>query len=275
MGCSKSESSGGGTPTPPPPPPPPPPVALTCITSAISQVNSGLKSESGLTTFYDINLNVIRILVYDSASNIKAFEANFNYITSDSVRIDAYQYLKLDATKRVVLFVTKSDLKSPATADEYKFEYIYNSQGYLVTKNLYINGSKVPNFRTIYTYTNNFLTKCLMTAVSSGNLKILESDLTYDNTVSIKTWIYTFPDAFEGYMYYTALNFGNRPLNPLKQVITKIYNANGTILDTWTTNYSGYIVNSNGYLTYGVASGDLQQGIASFYGKTNFYYQCR
>jgi hypothetical protein len=189
--------------------------------------------------------------------------------------LDAYQYFRLDAGKRVTLFVTKSDLKNPSTSDDYRFEYFYNTQGYLESKNLFINRSKLPNFRTAYTYSNNLVTKCVMTAVSSGNLKVLESDLIYNTSLNIKTWMYTFPDALEGYMYFTVLNFGNRPTNPLQQVTTKIYNTStGAVLDTWITNYSGYKVDSNGYLTYGIASGDLQQGMAMFYGKTNFYYLC-
>lgn len=275
MGCGKKNGSGSGGTTPPPPPPPTPPVVTTCIPSGISQVNSGIKSESALTAYYNSSYDVTRIIIYDSSASVKKFDVDLNYITPDSVRIDAYQYLKLDAQKRVVLFVSRSDMKNPSTADEYKFEYIYNGQGYLESKNLFINGSKLPNFRTIYTYSNNQLIKCVMTAVSSGNLKVLESDLVYDNTINIKTWIYTFPDAFEGYMFYTALNFGNRPVNPLQQVTTRIYTpSTGALLDTWSTNYSGYKVDANGYLTYGIANGDLQQGIASFYGKTNFYYLC-
>ncbi|KAA9042119.1 hypothetical protein FW778_08905 [Ginsengibacter hankyongi] len=114
-----------------------------------------------------------------------------------------------------------------------------------------------------------------MTAASSGNLKVLESTLTYDNSLKIKNWIYTFPDALEGYVYLTVLNFGNHAANPLKQVVTKIYDpSSGNLLDTWTTNYGNYKVDLNGYLLSGEASGDLQQGIAAFYGKTNFYYSC-
>ena len=114
-----------------------------------------------------------------------------------------------------------------------------------------------------------------MTAASSGNLKVLESALTYDNSLKIKNWIYTFPDALEGYVYLTVLNFGNHASNPLKQVVTKIYDpSSGHLLDTWTTNYGNYKVDLNGYLLSGEASGDLQQGIAAFYGQTNFYYSC-
>lgn len=272
IGCSKKDNNPV---TPPPSPPPTPPVATICIISGISQVNSGSKSEAALTANYDGNYNVTRLSIYDSINNIKRFDASLNYITSDSIRIDGYQYLRLDAGKRVILFVTKSDMANPATADDYRFEYSYNAQGYLETKNLFINGSKLPNFKSVYTYTNNLLTKCVMTAVSSGNIKVLESDLTYITSTTVKGWIYTFPDAIEGYMYFTVLNFGNRPINPLQQVVTKIYNTTtGAILDTWSTNYSGYKVDANGYLTYGIASGDMQQGMAMFYGKTNFYYQC-
>lgn len=276
IGCSKDNGGGGGgNPTPTPTPIPPSPTATTCIISGISQVNSGTKSESNLTIFYDNNYNVTRIVNYDSLNNKKYSDVNFTYVTSDSIRIDAFQYIKLDAGKRVIVFVTKSDLVDPANADNYRFEYFYNSQGYLETKNLYINGSKLPNFKTIYIYTNNQLTKCIMTAASSANQKVLESDLTYNNSITLKTWIYPFPDAIEGYMYPTVLNFGNRPANPLQQVVTKIYNSStGALLDTWTTNYGGYKMDANGYLIYGVASGDLQEGIASFYGKTNFYYAC-
>ena len=276
ISCSKSDSGGGGgTTPPPPPPPPPPPSATTCIISGVSQVNSGSKTEYGLTAQYNAGYNATRLLIYDSTKNINRFDVTLNYATNDSVRIDQYQYFKLDASNRIISFVTKSDLTDPIAADDYKFEYIYNNQGYLATKNLYINGGKIANLNTTYTYNNNILTKCLMIAPSSGNLKVLESDLIFDNSVTIKNWIYTFPDAFESYVFSTALNFGIRPSNPLSQVITKIYNpATGILLDTWTTNYNGYKVDTNGYITYGVANGNLQEGIATFYGKTNFYYVC-
>lgn len=247
----------------------------TCVISAISQVNSGAVSESSLSAFYNSNYDVTKLIVYDSVHNTKNFETDFSYITADSVRINQYQYFIRDANKRIIHFSTKSDLADLKNADDYLFEYSYNDKGYLVSKYLYINGSPTPNFKTVYTYTNNLLTGCVMTAVSSGNPKVLESTLTYDNTFAIKNWIYTFPDAIEGWMYLTVLNFGNRPSSPLKQVVTKIYDpSSGTLLDTWTTNYSNYNVNENGYIVSGEAKGDLQQGIAAFYGKTNFYYEC-
>lgn len=245
-----------------------------CIISTISQVNSGTGTESSLSAFYNSNYQVIKLIVYDSVAKTKNFEADFNYVTVDSVRIDSYQYIILDGNKRVIRFVTKSDMSDVKNADDYLFVYTYNSDGYLIKKELHINGSAPANFSTAYTYTNSQLTGCIMTAPSAGNLKILESTLSYDNSVNTKNWIYTFPDALEGYMYFTALNFGKRVSNPLKKVITKIYDpASASLLDTWTTNYGNYKID-NGYVVSGEANGDLQQGIAAFYGKTNFNYDC-
>jgi len=258
-----------------PPVQPPPPLNPPCIISKISQVNSGVGTEYCLTATYENDTIPTGLVIYDSVNKKKNFEAHFNYITPDSIRLDQYQYFKLDARKRVIRFVTKSDMTDPQNSDNYKFEYTYNDEGYLATKILYINGSKDTSLSTTYTYENNLMRKCVMTAVSSGNLTVLESNLEYDNSIEINNWIYTFPDAIEGYMYFTVLNFGNRPSHPLTQVVTKIFDPPSmTLLDTWTTNYRNYQVDQNGFVLSGEADGDLQQGIATFYGKTVFDYNC-
>lgn len=246
-----------------------------CIISTISQLNSGLSSESSLSAFYNNSYNVTKLVIYDSVNKVKNFEADFNYISSDSIIIDQYQYLILDTQSRVIRFKTKSDWSDLENSDDYLYEYLYNDQGFLSIRNLYINNSQSPELSTAYNYTNNLMTSCIQTAFTSGNLKVLESTLTYNTSITIKNWIYTLPDATQEYMYLTALNFGNRSSNPLKQVVTKIYDpTSGILLDTWTTNYTNYIVDGHGHLLSGEADGDLQEGIASFYGKTNFYYQC-
>lgn len=276
--CSKSDGGSNSIPPAPPPTTPSPvtPIPENCVVSGISQLNSGKKAELALTASYDNNNNVKKISTYDSTTNESIFHADFYYVTNDSVIIDQNQYIKLDANKRVILFSTKSDLSNPTIADVYKFQYTYNSQGYLVKKDWYINGSRLPNFSTSYTYTDNLLTKCLMTIVSSGNLKVLEADLSYENTINIKNWIYTFPDATIDYIYNTSMNFGNHCSNPLKKIVTKIYNpVSGILIDTWITTYGAYNVSLNGNVTYGEATGDLQEGIPFFYGKTRFYYNCQ
>ncbi len=274
-GCQKGSDS-SATPTPTPTPTTPTTTVKTCIISGVSQRNSGAKAEFAITVSYDANLSTTKISVYDSASNANIYSTSFTYAAADSIRLDQYEYMKLDANKRVVLFITKSDMSDPVNSDNYRYEYIYNTGGYLITKNLYVNGSAIANYATSYTYTNNLLTSCIMSAPSSGGLKVLDATLTYDVTLSPKTMIYTFPDAFESYYFTAALNFGSRPANPLTRVVTRLYNpGSGALLDTWTTNYSGYTIDANGYLSAGTAAGDLQQGMASFYGKTYFTYQCQ
>lgn len=275
ISCGKNSDTPTPTPTPTPPTPTPP-TPKTCIFAGINQLNTGNKSEFALSIQYDGSLNPIKFNLFDSAANLRLLNATLTYVTADSIRLDAYQYFKLDASKRVIGFVTKEDMTDPKNSDTYRYEYKYSTDGYLVTKNLYINGSSSPVYSTNYSYTNGLLVSCLMTAVSSGNKKVLESTLAYDASLSPKTMIYTFPDGFESCLYSTAMNFGIRPAKPLTQMITKIYDpASGTLLDTWTTNFSGYAIDSNGYLSNGTATGDQQQGLISLYGKTSFLYQCQ
>ena len=274
-GCGKNDAPPTNPTTNPSPNPSPPVTPKNCIIAGVSQQNTGAKSDFAITVTYN-NDNPTRIIVFDSLANTKVFEANLSYVTADSIRIDSYQYIKLDASKRVSVFVTKSDMSIPASADDYKYVYSYNTDGYLSTKKLYINGSATPFQNTVYTYTNNLLSKCIMTVANNTSLKVLESDITYDNNITLKNWIYTFPDAFESNIYNTVLNFGNKANKAISKIETKIFNpSNGNILDTWTTNYNTYTLNTDGYLQSATAAGDLQQGIASFYGKTAFYYLCK
>ena len=257
-------------------PTPPPPTAKTCIISGITQQNSTIKPEFNFNIQYNIIYNPIKMSLFDSVTNIQIFNANLNYVTLDSIIIDAYQYFKLDALKRVILFVTKEDMTQPSNSDNYRYEYKYSQDGFLITKFLFINGAKTPQYTTNYTYSNGQLVSCIMTTSSSDNKKVLESTLSYNVSVSPKTMIYIFPDGFESSLYSVALNYGNRPSKPPSKIITKIFDpVTGNTLDTWTTNYSGYALDSNGYLTGGTTSGDQQQGIFTFYGKTSFTYQCR
>ncbi len=275
-GCSKQETPPPVNPPTNPPTNPPPTTPRTCLLAGVSQANTGAKSDFVLSISLNSSDLPTKFLVFDSLANTKIYEANLSYITADSIRLDQYQYIKLDGAKRVSVFVTKSDMGIPATADDYRFVYTYNREGFLITKQLYINGSANPFQTTNYSYANNLLIKCVMSVAGNTSLKLLEADLVYDNNTTIKDWIYTFPDAFESNVLNTALSFGNKANKPLTSMVTKIYNpANGNILDTWTTNFSGYSFNTDGYIQSVNASGDLQQGMAIVYGKTNFNYACK
>lgn len=248
----------------------------SCSLKGISQFNSGTNAEFSLTGFFDNDLKSIRVMVFDSVTNRKVFDAPFIYSTADSITIDTYRYVLLDGNKRVKTLVTPSDLSDPVNSDQQRFEYTYDTNGFLIRKSMFLNGSKIPDYTTDYSYTNNLLTGCVLKASSAGDLKLLESVISYSTDKTIKNWIYTFPDAFESFFYSTVLNFGVKPLHPVSKMSTTIFNpADGTILDTWVTNFNNYLISSDGYVLSGTANGDLQQGMVGFYGKTNFYYQCK
>lgn len=275
MGCSKYTNDAYVAPTPTPPTPPTP-LPKNCIVLGIMQKNSGSTPEFSLSITYNSNLIPTKILAYDSLTNVRIFEASLAYISSDSIIIDKHQYIRLDNNKRVVRFKTKENIEKPTSSDDYLFEYKYNAEGYLIVKNLFINGASIPTYSTTYTYSNGLLTNCLMVLTNIGSKKVLESTITYDDKISPKTMFYVFPDGFENYYYSQALNFGSRPTRPPKQIITKVYDpAINRLLDTWKTDYIGYVLDGNGYITFANVTGDQQQGMPEFFGRTSFQYRCQ
>lgn len=248
----------------------------TCSVLSISRYNaSSSKSDYAMTVFYDYVNRPVRMVLYDSLRKIKDYEASFIY-QSDAIKIDQYQSFTIDpTTQQIRTFITKSDLANPKS-DDYIYEYIYNDSGYLTVKNQYINGSTNPVYKTNYTYDNNYLlTSCVM-VVASSNTKILESNITYETNQQVKSFIYTFPDGFESFMYSPIFNYGRKMKYPVKTMLTKIYDpGSNKLLDTWNSTFSGYAFSSDGYVIDGLQIGDLQQGFGLFYGKTSFSYLCQ
>lgn len=261
LGCGKS----GNSPIKPP---------KTCSLIGIEQQNTGGKPDYALTLAFN-GVNPIRLTLFDSLNNNKLLEEDFILGSTDSIRIDQYQYIKLDADQRVIAFVTRADMSQPATSDEYRYEYSYNTNGYLIGKKLFANGSTLPLNGSNYTYNNNLLVKCEVW-VGNPNIKVLEADLTYHSNITAKDWLYTIPDAFESYLHSTLFSFGNKPRLALSQVTTKLLHpGSGATMEIWNTTYTNYSLNADGYIQSVTANGDLQKGMATMHGKTVFKYQCQ
>ena len=247
----------------------------TCSIFSINQYNNGTKSSYAMSISFDYVNRPVKMVLYDSVRKVKDYEASFVY-QSDAIVIDQYQSFKIDpTTQQVKAFKTKSDLAEPKS-DDYLYEYIYNDSGYLIRKNQYINGSVNPIYKTTYNYDNkNVLIGCLM-VVASNSAKILESTITYETTQQVKSFMYTFPDGFESYIYAPILNYGKKMRYPVKSMITKVYDPSAQkLLDTWTSSFGAYTYSVDGYVVQGIQTGDLQQGFALFYGKTIFTYLCQ
>lgn len=92
----------------------------------------------------------------------------------------------------------------------------------------------------------------------------------------MKKALYPFADGFENYIYTLIINFGKRPKCPIRNIVTKLYDPlSGSVLDTWTTSSGSFSLNLDGYLTQMTQTGDFQQGLGMFFGKTVIGYQCR
>ena len=246
-----------------------------CQITSISNVNSSNKSDLALTVYYDYVNRASKLILFDSIRNVKLKESVFTY-QSDGIVIGKYESISLDPiTQQVKKYTTKADLSNP-NSDELVYEYIYNDSGYLVTKNQYVNGAKLPTYYTKYTYDgSNNLVSCIRHLVS-GNKKILESTITYDLSSLLSNFIYTFPDGFENYVLTPIFNYGKKPKYGIKTMVTKINDPNtGGLLDTWTTTFGSSTINPEGYITQFTQSGDFQQGLGLFYGKTQLNYLCK
>ncbi|MFN5020221.1 MAG: fibronectin type III domain-containing protein [bacterium] len=246
-----------------------------CQITSISNYNANNKTDFSMTVFYDYVNRPSKLVLYDSIRNIILKESVFTY-QSDGIFISKYEQLSLDpTTQQVKKYTTKEDLSKP-NSDDVIFEYLYNDSGYLVTKNKYINGSKLPTYKTSYSYdANNNLTSCLMVVIST-NKKILESTITYDETIKSANFIYPFADGFENYIYTPIFNYGKKQKYPIKNMITRIFDpASGSLIDTWTSGFGTFSMNIDGYITQLTQTGDFQQGLGMFYGKTVLGYVCK
>lgn len=252
-------------------------IAITsknCSILSISRFNNGSQSDYAMTVIYDFVNRPIKLILYDSLKKVKDYEANLSY-QSDAIVIDQYQRFTIDpTTQQIKSFSTKENLADPKS-DNLLYEYLYNDSGYLITKNQFINNSSKPIYTTKYTYNNNLLTSCIM-VLASTNQKVLESTITYETSKLINNFIYNFPDGFESFKFSPLLNYGAKMRYPVKSMITKIYDpSKGTLLDTWTSNYSNYTYSADNTIIQGTHTGEYQQGFGLFYGKTVFNYSCK
>lgn len=257
-----------------------PPVTLTttggeCLVTKITQKNSGTtKADNAFEITRDLTLLAKNISSYDSLSH--KIEYNIQLQTAgDTLKLSTGEYFIINKTTKLVeAFFTWSDLTDP-NADSQVYQYIYNADGYLSKKYLFVNGSSTAQYETNYNYdVNSLLTGCVLYAGSKKD-KLLETTLTYDMTSAKKKWIYLFPDFFEAFRYLQALPFGKKGNYPVKDITTNIYDVtNGSLLDKWATTFSGYVYSQDDFILQITAKGDLQQGLGLLFGTTRFEYQC-
>lgn len=195
-------------------------------------------------------------------------------VNGDTVNLSTGEWILIDkSTKLVTTLFTKTDITDPSSDDKLCL-YFYNSQGLLVKKQIFLNGSTEPSFETNYQYDKSLLISCIVTA-GTNKIKLIESTLSYDTTKTVKPWLYLFPDFFEGYHYLQSFNFGKKAISPVQSILTRIFDINdGSLIDYWYTTFSGYVISKDGFIIQTTAGGDQQQGLGLLFGITRFDYQC-
>lgn len=211
--------------------------------------------------------------LYDSLTNSPYFTSAFTY-RGDTVFVDSRQYFINDATTgRVKEYKGLEDPSDPFS-DSIRITFTYNASGYLTKKEYYLFNIPIPLLRSTYTYSNGNLTKALLESLFPSTEVIVDAAVEYNTAQQARELMYIFPDGYFTLPYNLSFNFGKRPVNTMKKVTTKIYDA-GVISDSLVTNYKNYKFSRDNYVLELFAEGDYQDGIGIIDGRTKFSYKCR
>ena len=246
--------------------------SATCQISTIRQI-SGKTSFNRLEFQRDNGNKIMGLNYFDSITNTVDYKASFQY-RGDTIIMGNAEWMVQDGkTKHINQYFVR-DTSNDLFADDILYEYKYDLSGKLVQKSTYYNYSSVPDYISKYLYDgNNLITTQLF--AGDGITKLMQTDITYDGNTITKPWIYFYGDAFESYRFLQGFSFGPRSTLAVKKIITTIYDANyGNTLDTWITNFSGYVISKDQYILQVTCDGDLQQGMGLFLGTIRFDYQC-
>lgn len=246
--------------------------SATCQISKVRQISG--KISFNRLEFQRDNVNKIMGLnYYDSITNTIDYKVNFQYRGDTIVMGNAEWMVQDPKTKNISQYFVR-DTSNDLFADDILYEYKYDLSGKLIQKSTYYNYSTVPDYISRYMYDGKNLTTTQLFA-GDGITKLMQTDITYDVNTITKPWIYFYGDTFESYRFLQGFSFGPRSTLAVKKIVSTIYDANyGNVLDTWITNFGGYVISKDQYVLQVTCDGDLQQGMGLFLGTIRFEYQC-
>ena len=252
---------------------------LTTNPSASCQLTR-LRQISGKTSFNRLDYqrdNANKLLgmdYYDSITNTVDYKLSFQY-RGDTIGMGTTEWMVQDSISKNITQYFVRDTSNGSNWDDILYVYKYDLAGKLTKKLTYYNYSVDPDYITNYLYDGNDLVTTQL-LVGDGQSKLMQTDVVYDASTSIKPWIYLFGDAFENYRHLQGFSFGKRPTHTVKKIVSTIYDVNnGTTLDVWTTNFGGYVISKDQYVLQATSTGDIQQGMGLLLGTIRFDYQCK
>lgn len=244
----------------------------TCLVSEIQQISGSVIYNS--YNYIKNNQQQTTSITYKENSGASQVKANFQY-KADSILIGNNEWMiKNPVTGNIEQYYCIEKLNAQLS-DQVLYKYEYNNEGELVRKKIYYNGAVTPDFVSYYLYDNSNLVGVEL-RTGSSNVLLLTSSIVYDMQKDIKPWIYCYTDFFENNTYLQAFSFGKKITHPLLQIKSTLYDAaDGKTLDTWTTNFSGYVISKDKYVLQASANGDNQQGLGFLIGDLRFGYKCK
>lgn len=232
---------------------------------------SGLGSIEGVINNFDI---LTRVTQFDSLSNTITYIDEPVY-SNDSVFIDADEYFIVNVNKRITKLHGLADPTDPFSL-QYDVFYVYNTTGYLVTKNYFFTAAPGVSFlRVDYTYTSpGNLTHMSAIDLPGGDLA-MDADMTYYFNIVARRFIYTFPDEIFYPQFSQYFDFGSRNFNPPKSIKVRNYDPGNVVRDSAVSTFSNYIMSLDGYILSTQMGGNDQPSIPALAGKLSFSYHCR
>ena len=221
------------------------------------------------------NLDIVTELrAYDSLSSVLVYYTRPVY-TNDSVYINADEYFIVDANKRITKMHGLVDPTDPFSL-QFDVFYVYNTAGYLVTKNYFLTLSPtVPFYKVDYTYAGaGNLTRMTAVNLPGGDLE-MDADITYYNLTVPRRFIYTFPDEITYAPFTQFFNFGTRNFNAPKNMKVRNYDPGNVVRDSIVSTFSNYSMSRDTYILSVQMGGDDQPSIPALAGKLRFSYKCK
>ena len=243
---------------------------------------TGLGFIEGVINNFDI---LTRVTQFDSLANTITYIDEPVY-SNDSVFIDADEYFIVNVNKRITKLHGLADPTDPFSL-QFDVFYVYNSAGYLTTKNYFFTASPGVSFlRVDYTYTApGNLTHMSAVDLPGGDL-VMDADMTYYSNIVARRFIYTFPDEIFYPQFTQFFDFGVRNFNPPKSMKVRNYDPGNVVRDSLVSAFSNYIMSLDGYVL-SVQMGNPQPAatppltpspqpsIPALPGKLSFSYHCR
>jgi hypothetical protein len=249
-------------------------VGADCRLSKILYTDTAAKMNLGSIAAVINNMDIVtNISRFDSVSNSPEFISAPVY-TNDSIYIDADQYFVVDVNKRIIKLHGLLDPVDPFSL-QFDVFYLYNTAGYLVTKNYFLTISPFLPYQQInYIYSGGNLVRMEGIDKASDEL-FIDADIDYYSNITPRRFIYLFPDE-KSYSDLTQFfNFGLKNLNAVKKLKVRNYDPGNVVRDSAVSNFTNYLISKDNYVLSVQMDSTSQQSIPALAGKLTFSYHCK